>query len=182
MSRDTSIKLKPVRPRPAVAAAALLGVVLLTGPAGAIAQVPAATPAPPAAPATAAHHHYRHHMAAKTGEAHRETLDERISTLHADLNITPAEETAWVSVAQAMRENDANMQKMIAARRGEAGQDQTAVEALRTYERFSQAHVDGLKTLISSFETLYSSMPATQQAVADQVFKHFGRHDRAVKS
>jgi len=45
---------------------------------------------------------------------------------------------------------------------------------LRTYERFTQAHVNGLKTLISSFETLYQGMPDKQKALADQVFRKFG--------
>jgi hypothetical protein len=175
--------LKPFRPRLATAAAALVGAALLVGPAGASAQTAAATQTAPAPAAVPLHHHYyRHHMAAKTPEARRETLEDRISTLHTELNITLAEETAWTPVAQTMRDNEANMQKLIAARRAEAGHDQTAVEDLRTYEQFTQAHVDGLKSLISSFETLYSEMPSSQQAVADHVFKYFGHHDRAMKS
>lgn len=177
MTRFPTVMLKSHRPRLVAVATLGLGAAFLVGAGGAWAQAPSQT-----APAAAAHHHYRHHMARKSVEEHRETLDNRISTLHTELNITPAQESAWETVAQAMRDNDANMQKMIAARNGEAPHEQTAVEALRTYERFSQAHVDGLKTLISSFETLYGGMPASQQAVADQVFKHFGHHDRAMKS
>jgi hypothetical protein len=186
MSRHPSISLKPVRPRPAAAAASLLGVVCLIGSTAAAAQTSTMSRNPsPAASTTAPivhHHHHRHPMAAKMAVEHHETLEERISTLHAKLDITPAEESDWAPVAQAMRDNDANMQKLMMARRGAAGHDQTAVEAMRTYERFTQAHVDGLKTLISSFETLYSAMPAQQQAVADQVFKTFGHHEHAMKS
>lgn len=112
----------------------------------------------------------------------RETVEDRITMLHARLMITAAEEPDWTAVAQAMRENEATMRKLTSARRSESGHEQTAVEDLRTYERFTQAHVDGLKALISSFETLYVSMPAPQQAVADHVFKSFGHRDHMMKS
>jgi hypothetical protein len=50
----------------------------------------------------------------------------------------------------------------------------TAVEDLVTYEKFAKAHVEGLKTLTSSFETLYKAMPAEQKKNADEVFQTFG--------
>jgi hypothetical protein len=180
MSRLRSPLTNPSRARHA-AIASLLAAAALTAGTGAFAQT---TPAPMAKPAAMpVHHPYRHHhMATRAVVQHHETIDERISTLHTRLNITPAEEAAWTPVAQAMRDNHAAMQRMLAARRAEAPHDQTAVEDLRTYERFTQAHVDGLKTLIASFETLYAQMPAAQQATADHVFKTFGHRDHAMKS
>ena len=47
----------------------------------------------------------------------------------------------------------------------------TAVEDLKTYQKFAQAHVDGLKNLISSFDTLYAAMPDAQKKIADEVFR-----------
>ena len=49
-----------------------------------------------------------------------------------------------------------------------------AVEDLTTYQDFSQANLDGLKNLISSFKTLYDSMPADQKKNADGVFDSYG--------
>ena len=49
-------------------------------------------------------------------------------------------------------------------------QNMSAVEDLKTYQKFAQAHVDGLKNLIASFDTLYSAMPAAQKKIADTVF------------
>ena len=46
----------------------------------------------------------------------------------------------------------------------------TAMDDLQTYATFAQAHVDGLKNLIASFQTLYDAMPAPQKKLADQVF------------
>jgi hypothetical protein len=49
------------------------------------------------------------------------------------------------------------------------------MDDLNTYEKFAQAHVDGLKNLTSSFETLYTAMPDPRKKNADEVFKTSGR-------
>jgi protein CpxP len=100
-----------------------------------------------------------------------ETVEQRIATLHASLKITPDENAKWDAVAQAMRENASNMDQLIAENRKTAPQDMSAVEDLKLYQKFAQAHVDGLKNLISSFTTLYSAMPDAQKKVADTVFE-----------
>jgi protein CpxP len=100
-----------------------------------------------------------------------ETVEQRITTLHAALKITPDEDAKWNAVAQSMRENAAAMDKLVAEGRTTPPQNMTAVEDLQTYQKFAQAHVDGLKNLISSFSTLYSAMPDAQKKVADGVFQ-----------
>jgi protein CpxP len=100
-----------------------------------------------------------------------ETVEQRITTLHAQLKITPDEEANWNAVARTMRENAAAMDKLIAESRAKPPQNQTAVEDLQMYQKFSEAHVEGLKNLISSFSTLYTAMPDAQKKIADQVFR-----------
>jgi len=122
--------------------------------------------------------HYHHHVWGKTAHESEETIDLRISDLHTRLHITPDEETAWSDVAQTMRDNEAHMQELIAAREAEPEHHVSAPEDLRVYEHFTQAHVEGLKLLRSSFETLYTAMPDAQKLVADDVFDKFGNgHD-----
>jgi hypothetical protein len=104
-----------------------------------------------------------------------DTVEQRITELHADLKITPEQESKWNSVAQAMRENASNMEKLVAEKRTKPPQNMTAVDDLSTYREFAQAHVDGLKNLISSFTSLYDSMPDAQKKNADRVFQDFGR-------
>ena len=70
-----------------------------------------------------------------------------------------------------MRENAINMDTLIAANRKTPPQDMTAVDDLKSYQKHAQAHVDGLKNLIASFETLYAAMPDAQKKVADDVFR-----------
>jgi hypothetical protein len=151
-----------------VAIAALLGATILATPLtaalagtatnGAIQLAQAAAPA--AAPA-----------ATTKGE----TVEQRITALHAALKITPEQESKWNSVAQAMRENASAMDKLIASSRTTPPQNLSAVEDLKTYQKFAQAHVDGLKNLISSFSTLYDAMPDPQKKIADTVFDNSER-------
>jgi protein CpxP len=113
-----------------------------------------------------------------TAQTKAETVEQRITNLHAALKITSDEEANWNGVAQAMRENAAKMEKLSAEKKVQASESMTAVDDLKTYEKFTHAHYDGLKNLISSFETLYTSMPDQQKHVADHVFQSFG-HDGA---
>jgi protein CpxP len=138
-----------------VAIAALLGSPILAAPLTAALAQSTATPTPAAAPAT---------------ETKGETVEQRITNLHAALKITKDEEAQWNGVAQAMRENAAKMDKLVAANRTNPPQNTSAVEDLTTYQKFAQAHVDGLKNLISAFSSLYDAMPAEQKKVADHVF------------
>jgi hypothetical protein len=111
-------------------------------------------------------------------ESKAETVEQRIVTLHKKLKITADQEDSWNHVAQAMRDNAAAMEKLIADEKTAhpAAQTVSAVEDLKTYEAFSQAHVDGLKNLIAAFGTLYDSMPDAQKKIADHVFSTSGHH------
>ncbi len=153
-----------------VAIAALFGATILATPLtgalagtaanGAIQLAQAAAPAPAAVPA-----------APTKGE----TVEQRITALHAALKITPEQESKWNGVAQAMRENAAAMDKLVASSRATPPQSLSAVEDLKTYQKFAQAHVDGLKNLTSSFSTLYDAMPDPQKKIADAVFDNSER-------
>jgi hypothetical protein len=111
-------------------------------------------------------------------EAKGETVEARITKLHADLKITADEQAKWDSVAQTMRDNAAAMDKLVASKRSQDPKTMTAVDDLNTYQEFAQAHLAGLKDLTSSFKTLYDSMPDAQKKNADHVFQSFG-HDAA---
>jgi hypothetical protein len=150
-----------------VAIAALLGTTMLVAPLTAVwAQTSAAQ------------------TAAATGatETKGETVEQRITALHTALKLTSSEEAKWNGVAQAMRENAATMDKLIASKRTTAPQTMTAVEDLKTYQAFAQAHVDGLKNLTAAFSMLYDAMTDAQKKVADQVFQTSGNGTAASRS
>jgi len=116
--------------------------------------------------------------AEQAAETKAETVEQRIAKLHANLKITPDEEANWKGVAQAMRDSSAAMDKLVAEKADQDPKSLTAIDDLKTYEKFARAHVDGLKNLTASFETLYDAMPVPQQKIADQVFRSFG-HEHA---
>jgi protein CpxP len=141
--------------------AALLGATMLATPltaTSALAQA-AATPTPAAPTAT---------------ETKGETVQQRITDLHASLKITPAEETQWNGVAQAMHENAAAMGKLVATNQATPPQNLNAMQDLEIYQELAQADVDGLKNLTAAFSKLYDVMPDTQKKLADQVFQTSG--------
>jgi protein CpxP len=145
-----------------VAIAALLGTTMLTMPMTA-AWAEVVTPQKQAVTP-------QKQAAAEPSQTKGETVEQRITALHTAMKITPEQETKWNGVAQAMRENAARMDKLVATTRTTPSQSTSAVDDLKTYEKFAQAHVDGLKNLISSFTALYDTMPDAQKKVADKVF------------
>jgi hypothetical protein len=146
--------------RRSLAIATLAGASLALGLGGASAQTatkPGANKPPAAAAATS---------------SKPQTVEQRITTLKTALKITPDQESKWDKVATAMRENAAAMDKLVKDKRAKT--DMTAVDDLKTYQDFTQAHLDGLKNLNSAFESLYGSMSADQKKNADQVFNSYG--------
>ena len=105
-------------------------------------------------------------------------VEQRITQLHAELKITSEEESKWNPVAQAMRDNAANMDKLVAEKRQQGPQNMTAVDDLKTYQEFTQQHLDGIKNLTSAFSSLYDSMSDPQKKNADEVFAKFNRAAR----
>ena len=103
-----------------------------------------------------------------------ETVEQRIQTLKAALKVTPEQESKWTAVAQAMRDNASRMEKLVAEKRKIAPEKTTAVDDLKTYQDFAQAHLDGIKHLSSSFKALYDSMSPDQKKNADTVFESYG--------
>jgi hypothetical protein len=104
-------------------------------------------------------------------------VEKHIKDLHAQLKITPAEETQWSVVARAMRDSAVATDQAIDKREGIVG-SATAIDNLNSYGDIAQAHADGVKKLAAAFAPLYASMPADQKKVADTVFSHHDAHDK----
>jgi hypothetical protein len=153
-----------------IAMSALLGATIMAGPLTAM----AADSTPPAATQTA--------PAVAAQQVPRETIEQRIASLHDSLGITAGEEADWNGVTKVMRENAVVIEKLVAEKASKDPAAMTAVDDLVTYERFARAHVEGLEGLTASFTTLYKAMPDAQKKVADGVFQNFRREKPAVHS
>jgi periplasmic protein CpxP/Spy len=129
---------------------------------------PAATPA--AAPAKASKH----------GNP-SDRVEARIKTLHSELKITPAQDAQWNAVAQAMRQDAATMTDLIQQRQANAA-NMSAVDDLASYGKITQAHADGVKSIVGPFSTLYASFSDAQKKTADAVFSRGPRSGKAPKA
>ena len=111
---------------------------------------------------------------AKAGKASKtERVEDRIKELHAKLKITPAQEGLWDNVTKVMRENAVTMEALIKERTEMAG-TKNAVDDLKSYSAMAEAHADGLKKFIPTFEPLYASMSDAQKKDADTLFHRQG--------
>ena len=98
----------------------------------------------------------------------RTDVETRISELHKQLQITPAEEPQFKTYADVMRENAQAMQALFAQRA--QNPDRTAVGQLRWYAKLTAAHAEAVSKLVAPFEVLYQSMSDQQKKLADTVF------------
>jgi protein CpxP len=141
------------------AIASLTGAALIAGSlAPATAQTPDTQKPPAAAAATS---------------SKPETVEQRIATLKTALKITPDLEPKWTKVAQAMRDNASQMEKLVATKRAIPPEKTTAVDDLKTYQEFTEVRLDGLKHLNSAFKSLYDAMTPEQKKNADMVFEKY---------
>lgn len=150
-----------------LAPAALAALVCL--PAVALAQSAQAPAVPQGAapPAATASPMAGHPMAGKNAE---ERVEHRISELHAQLRITPAERQQWDQFAEVMRENARDMDQAF-TQRAEQFQSMNALQSMQSYEQIAEAHARHLQNLVPAFQNLYDAMPDPQKRLADQVFR-----------
>jgi hypothetical protein len=100
------------------------------------------------------------------GGIHR--VDERIRELHDKIGVTGTQESKWKTVAKVMRQNEDNIHHLVDAR--DQREDMNAVDDLRSYEKITAAHEQGLKRLVPAFEKFYNSLTADQKSTADDMF------------
>ncbi|MGU7774959.1 Spy/CpxP family protein refolding chaperone [Burkholderia sp. MR1-5-21] len=137
----------------------------LTVAAGAFAQTQPQpqSPAQPAAAAASAP------TAAQRAARREARIEERITYLHNQLKITPAQEPQWKTFADTMRENGDTMGRLYRARM--ESRNASAIDDMKQYAELAQANADGAKKLADAFEPLYASFPADQKALADTTFR-----------
>jgi hypothetical protein len=104
-------------------------------------------------------------------------VEAHIASMHAKLNITPAQEDQWTKVAEVMRENAKSLDALTRSR-FERAKTMTAVEDLKSYGEITEAHLDGIKKLTPVFAALYDGMSDAQKKEADAMFRRAGQKKR----
>ncbi|WP_431819330.1 Spy/CpxP family protein refolding chaperone [Burkholderia sp. F1] len=110
---------------------------------------------------------------------HETRLEERITYLHNQLKITPAQEPQWKTFADTMRANGETMARLYRQRM--ESRNASAIDDMKQYAELAQANADGAKKLADAFGPLYASFPADQKALADTTFRsglHHGGEPR----
>jgi periplasmic protein CpxP/Spy len=157
--------------RTSVLAAALLAGVGAVGIVPAFAEV-APAPANAGATQTPAHRHMQRMLPGQR-------VAGKIAYLKAELKITPAQESLWAPVAQAMRDNaQALDQAILRARQEKKPLD--AVQRISLREDFAKTRSENEARFLASFKPLYAALSPAQQQVANEMFApHHGWHRRA---
>jgi protein CpxP len=120
--------------------------------------------------------------AADKSDAKRDANNEKhIKELHAKLKITAGEETLWAPVAETMRTNTVEIDKVVDKREAIIA-SATAIDDLNAYADIAQAHADSVKKLSLVFAPLYAAMPDAQKKIADEVFTQRGHGDKQISS
>ena len=151
-------------------AAAGCAVVLLAGGPAAAATSGATTPSvtTPAGTATGP-------GAAPSSEAKPMTMAERvnrrIASLHAELQITHAEEPAWHRFTAVMRANAENIDQAM-QRRMRLLPTMTAEQNMQSYTHITELHAHDMQKLLPAFEHLYNTMSPSQRQTVDATFRN----------
>lgn len=135
----------------------------------------ASTPAPgaPAASATPAPrraHPRRHHLTAAERAAR---VEARITRLHNQLGITPAQQAKWDQFAGVMRDNAKNMEQSF-RNRGAHLASMSAAQNMQSYADLAVAHAQDVQRLAVAFQSLYGDLSPAQKHTADMLFRHRG--------
>ncbi len=99
----------------------------------------------------------------------RNVVEARITDLRKKLHVTADQEGLWNDMAQVMRANAQKMHDNVTDRSSRL-KSMNAVDDLRSYQKITDEHADGLKRLLPAFEALYAKMTPAQQKNADHVF------------
>lgn len=99
-----------------------------------------------------------------------QAADQRIQTLQAGLQITPAQTPQWTSFTQAMRDNATATDALFRERATSAG-TMSAADNMKSYATVARAYADNTQKLSDAFQTLYNTLSDPQKQAADTMFR-----------
>ena len=108
-------------------------------------------------------------------------VEQRITELHKQLRITPAQDAQWQQFAQVMRDNAQHMDQLMEQRASKVS-TMTAPEDMQFYADISAQHAQDVQKLSAAFQTLYASFSDDQKKTADVVFRQSAEHGHHQKN
>ncbi|MBE1159832.1 Spy/CpxP family protein refolding chaperone [Dyella acidiphila] len=140
---------------------AVLSLALFAGTAMAQSTAPAA-----ASPSTAAPTATKSHAQRRMDE-----VEQQVSDLHDELNITDAQSSQWTAYAQVMRDN-AQRTGQALHQRHQQMESMSADDSMKSYAQLAQLNADNMQKLSSAFSALYAVLSPEQKQTADELFKN----------
>lgn len=104
-------------------------------------------------------------------------MDGRIAFLKAALKITPAQEGQFGKLAQAMRENAADLAKHFQTFRATHGRHRPVVDRIEARIKITQIRLGAQERYLAAFKPLYASLSQEQKQIANHLMAphRFGR-------
>jgi protein CpxP len=155
--------------RPAVRAVAVAALLSSFAALPALAQTSPAAGAAPAARAPASSATAVSTSAAKEAK-HSAAVEAHIANLKKKLMITPAQDSAWNTFAEVMRDNGEAIEAAVQER--DASKNLDAIHDLQSYAKVAQVHADGAQKLAAAFQPVYDTLSPEQKKNADTMFEH----------
>ena len=145
------------------AAPSLLSLAMFSGAAWAQ-QAPAAADAAPASTTTTG-------VAKSHSQKRADVVEQRITDLHGQLNITDQQTKQWDAFAGTMRDN-ARKTSQAYHDRAQKLPAMNADDAMKSYAALVQQHAENMQKLSSSFSDLYAVLSPEQKQVADAMYRN----------
>jgi hypothetical protein len=141
------------------------------GSAPVMAQASQSAPAPNAGPGKDWHHHL-------DAAARARFLEGRLAFFKTVLGITPAQETAWNGVADALRANAKDRMTRFQEMRSTMDKPKTAIDRLQMRIEFTKMAEANQERLLTAAKPLYDSLSPQQKQMADHLLARAGGHWR----
>jgi len=93
-------------------------------------------------------------------------VEQRITDLHAKLQITQAQQPQWDQFIQVMRDNAQSMDQTF-QHRVQTMPAMTATENMQSYALLASTNAQDVQKLVPAFQALYDTMSDTQKRMAD---------------
>lgn len=98
-------------------------------------------------------------------------METHLSTLKAELKITPAQEPAWQAFVGQAKQQAQGHQAMRGTMQGGTG---SAPDRMAQHTEMMKQHVAGMEKMNSALKDLYAALTPEQKATADKRFGHQG--------
>ena len=102
-------------------------------------------------------------------------LEHRLTRLHTELGITPAQEPLWSQYAAVAQSNAQDMGALMTRRQADIA-TMTAIQNMQSMTAIAAQHASNMQRLNTAFSALYGALSPDQRLKADAALRTHGKH------